>query len=109
MLKYAVFVITNTHERTQNILRSKIESLLKFIKTYNKRKKIFVDDINAVLTNIARNLRHKMSIDHVSLNFQLFKTDKNSYVLKNDISFESNFDDEKSNEEVVDFFDEEKT
>ena len=94
------------HKRTQNILRSKTVSLLKFIKIYNKRKNVFVDDISATMTNIARNFRHLMLINHVSLNYQLHQTNRDFQVLKNDILFESNFDDETSNDNVVDFFDE---
>ena len=40
MLKYAVAVTTNIYKQTQINLRSKIVLLLKFIKIYNKRKKI---------------------------------------------------------------------
>ena len=108
MLKYAVFVIAIIHERTQNILRLKIESLLKFIKIYFKRKNVFINNINATLTNIARNFQHLMSINHASLNYQLFQINRNFYVLKNDISFKSNFDNEMSNNNVVDSFNEKK-
>ena len=101
-------MITIIYKRTQNILRSKIKSLLKFIKIYFKRKNVFVDNINATLTNIAQNFQHLMLINHVSLNYQFFQIDQNFHVLKNDISFESNFNNEMLNNNVVDFFNEKK-
>ena len=45
MLKYTVFVVTITFKHTQNLLRIKTTTLLKFIKIYNKRKIVFVDNI----------------------------------------------------------------
>ena len=55
MLKYVAFVVAITFKYTQNLLRVKITTLLKFIKIYNKRKIVFVNNINVLFANIARN------------------------------------------------------
>ena len=55
MLKYVAFVVTTIFKYTQNLLCIKTITLLKFIKVYNKRKIVFVDNINVLFANIARN------------------------------------------------------
>ena len=55
VLKYIAFVVTIIFKYTQNLLRVKTTMLLKFIKIYNKRKIIFVNNINILFANIVRN------------------------------------------------------
>ena len=71
MLKFVAFVMQQIFERTQKLLRAKTTTLLKFIKVYNKRKNVFVDDINVMLKNIMLNIKQLMLIQHAFLNFRL--------------------------------------
>ena len=62
MLKFIVFVVQQIFERTQKFLCTKTTTLLKFIKTYNKRKNVFINNINVMLKNIMLNIKQLMLI-----------------------------------------------
>ena len=49
-----------------------------------------------------------MLIQHISLNFQLIQIDRFFYILKKDISFESNFDVKIMNFNIIDSFEKKK-
>ena len=71
MLKYVVFVVTTIFEHTQNLLCVKTTTLLKFIKVYNKRKVVFVNNINVLFIDIVYNFQQLMLIQYIDLNFRL--------------------------------------
>ena len=104
ILKYIAFVVAVTFKYTQNLLCVKTTTLLKFIKIYNKRKIVFINNISVLFANIARSFQQLILIQHKNLNFRLRQANRFFYTLKKNISFELNFDDNNINVDAIDFF-----